>query len=131
VRDLTAGSHTIRVSLNGFATGERRVVVDPKRPAQTIAIELAAAGAARGGEQNRPSPRATAGASGGLEVITRPPGATVFIDGKPVGQTPLVLQAIEPGDHGIRLEQKGFRSWVSSVRITRGERSRVTASLEP
>jgi hypothetical protein len=131
VRDLAAGSHTIRVSLNGYATGERRVVVNPNRPLQTIAIKLVGARSARGGEQNGTSLQPTTGVGGGLEVISRPPGASVFIDGKPVGQTPLVLQSVEPGNHGIRLEQEGYRSWVTSVRITRGERSRVTASLGP
>jgi serine/threonine protein kinase len=131
LRDLTPGAHTIRVSLNGYGTREQRVVVDPKRPAQTIAMELVAPRAARGGEQNRAAPQPTAGAVGGLEVISRPAGATVFIDGKPVGKTPLLLQSVEPGNHGIRLEQEGYRSWVTSVRITQGERSRVAASLEP
>jgi hypothetical protein len=47
-----------------------------------------------------------------------------------VGTTPIVLAAIPAGDHAIRLEHDGSRTWSSSFHVVANERSRLTASLE-
>jgi hypothetical protein len=54
----------------------------------------------------------------------------VFLDGKPVGTTPLMVPSVAAGDHAIRLELDGYRPWASSVRMVAAESNRVTASLE-
>ena len=61
---------------------------------------------------------------------SRPQGATVFIDGKLAGATPLSVPAVPAGDHAVRLEREGYRRWTSSVRIVAPGQNRVTASLE-
>ncbi|PYR26106.1 MAG: PEGA domain-containing protein, partial [Acidobacteria bacterium] len=67
---------------------------------------------------------------GALTVDSRPQGATVFIDGKLAGATPLSVPAVPAGDHAVRLEREGYRRWTSSVRIVAPGQNRVTASLE-
>jgi hypothetical protein len=62
-------------------------------------------------------------------VESRPAGASVFLDGKLIGTTPLQLTT-DAGDHLVRLEREGYRQWSSTVRIVGGERHRVAASLE-
>ena len=42
-----------------------------------------------------------------LTVLTTPPGATVAIDGKPLGVTPLTVE-LRPGRHGVLLSRRGF-----------------------
>jgi hypothetical protein len=54
----------------------------------------------------------------------------VFLDGKSIGHTPLVLSAAAAGDHAIHLQLAGHKRWATSVRVVSGERSRVAASLE-
>ena len=57
-----------------------------------------------------------AGGSDQVKVMTNPPGATVFVDGKPRGQTPAVIDLDRKRDHGeLRLELTGFQP----VRIVR------------
>jgi hypothetical protein len=68
--------------------------------------------------------------AGVLVVESLPPGAEVFVDGKAVGTTPLVLARVDAGEHAVRLEREGYRRWSASVRIVTDERNRVTASLE-
>ena len=63
-------------------------------------------------------------------VDSRPAGARVFVDGNLVGTTPLLLDAVNAGDHGVRLELDGFNPWSTSTRIVGGERNRVSGSLE-
>jgi hypothetical protein len=54
----------------------------------------------------------------------------VFLDGRPVGTTPLVLTTAAPGEHAVHLDLDGYQRWATSVKIMSGERSRVAASLE-
>jgi serine/threonine protein kinase len=68
--------------------------------------------------------------SGSLVVESRPSGASVFLDGRRVGTTPLVLDTVKAGQYTIGLDIDGYKRWATSVRVTSGERSRVAASLE-
>ncbi len=68
--------------------------------------------------------------AGFLTVISKPAGASVFIDGRDVGKTPLALGTVTAGSHVVRLELAGYRRWSSSVRVVAGQKERVTASLE-
>jgi len=138
VRDLSSGAHRLRVLLDGYAMDERRVVISPSRPAQSVTIELARLRVAQRG--TAPSPVSpgpaptTPGTSGrftGILVLdSRPPGAKIFLDGTPVGTTPMLLPAVRAGEHAVRMEHDGYRNWSSSVRVVASERNRVTASLE-
>lgn len=68
--------------------------------------------------------------TGSLMVVSRPTGASVFINEKFSGTTPMLLEGLTAGDHSVRLDFAGYRRWTSSVSITSGSRSRVNASLE-
>jgi hypothetical protein len=127
MRELPQGSHTVRVMRDGFVTADRRVAITAARPAQSLTIELQRA-ATTSPEASSPS---TLGRfTGPLTVDSRPAGASVFVDGKPVGTTPLQLLSLDAGEHAIRLELAGYRRWTSSVRVVAGDQNRVTASLE-
>lgn len=65
-----------------------------------------------------------------LQVDSRPRGAQVFVDGRLVGTTPLLLSDVRPGTHAVRIDLRGHRRWVASVDVAPGERQRVAASLE-
>lgn len=77
-----------------------------------------------------PEPAAPVALIGSLRVESRPAGATVVLDGRRVGVTPLSLNNLEVGDHPIALELQGFRRWATSVKIVGGQQVRVGASLE-
>jgi hypothetical protein len=54
----------------------------------------------------------------------------VYIDGSLVGTTPMAIETVPAGDHTIGLAAAGYQRWTGSVRVSTGERARVTASLE-
>jgi hypothetical protein len=129
VRDLSQGAHRLTITRPGYTPEERRFVITPSRPAPSMTIALAPA------RTTAPPPRAAApgaaaGFAGGLAVDSRPAGAKVFVDGKLVGTTPMVLPSVSAGSHAIRLERDGYQRWSSSVRVVASEQNRVTASLE-
>jgi hypothetical protein len=131
LRGLTQGSHSVRLVREGYTPAERTVSFTAARPAQSLIVELPRPSAPSRVPVPPPSPSALDGRStGSLGIASLPPGATVYIDGKEVGTTPLRVPAIDAGSHVVRLERDGYGRWTSAVRIVAGEQMRVTASLE-
>jgi serine/threonine-protein kinase len=62
-------------------------------------------------------------------VASSPPGATVFLDGKEQGVTPVALTGLMHGDYRVRVEAPGFASWSTKVEVSHGETAGVTAPL--
>ncbi len=80
-----------------------------------------------------PVPRArTPSAQATLSVRSIPPGATVFLDGRRVGETPLVSADIPTGDVvELRLEMDGYQSYADAFYVPAGtERLERTATLK-
>lgn len=122
VQDLAYGTHTVRVTRPGYEPDTRRVTLSRRQPSASVTFTL---DPVRAAEPARPA------GAGGLVVESRPAGARVVLDGKPVGTTPLVLADVGAGPHQVRLEREGYRPWVTTTRVVAGERTRVAASLEP
>jgi len=76
-----------------------------------------------------PAPEPPSGPAA-MRVDSLPAGAQVFVDGRSVGYTPMVVGALVPGTHSIRMQMPGYRPWVSAVTLAPGARERVAASLE-
>jgi hypothetical protein len=62
-------------------------------------------------------------------VESRPVGATVTINGKPSGATPITINDLEPGEYRILMTMPGYRNFATTVRVVAGERARAAASL--
>jgi serine/threonine-protein kinase len=67
---------------------------------------------------------------GSLLVDSRPPKATVTIDGRPAGETKLTIEELSPGMHSVLIQLKGHRSVQSRVAIVAGEQTKLAVSLE-
>ena len=68
--------------------------------------------------------------SSAIEFETRPPGAEVYVDGRSLGVTPLLVPDISLGSHTIRFIIEGYREWTTIVEVVSGQSIRVAASLE-
>jgi hypothetical protein len=64
-----------------------------------------------------------------LSVTSSPKGATVHIDGKPVGKTPFE-DTLEPGKHLIRVSKRGHVTIEREITLAKGVRSRAEFPLE-
>lgn len=58
-----------------------------------------------------------------------PQGASVYIDGRYVGQTPLGSIYVEPGYHDIRMSKQGWRDWSETLLFNSGKREQINARL--
>jgi serine/threonine-protein kinase len=106
------GSHTVRVALPGFAPAQLgfEVVEDARTAPLKFALDAV---------------------SGTLRVRSEPNGASVRLDGKPSGTTPLEGLLVSPGLHEVRLEREGFGAWVRRVEARAGQTVELEARLTP
>lgn len=74
-----------------------------------------------------------AGAQQQAEVYIRstPPGASIAINGRTVGVTPLAIPVLPPGRHLVVATLRGFRPLYRTVGIEAGQQTVVDLALEP
>ena len=66
-----------------------------------------------------------------LRVQSEPAGAKVFLNDKPVGETPLSTETSEFGTALVRVSLRGHREWWGSVELESGVSRGVDVQLEP
>ena len=66
---------------------------------------------------------------GSLNVESTP-FATLYIDGKSMGETPSFISEVLVGNHELRLTKSGYKDYTESFSINKGERKQIKAELE-
>ncbi|MCL4227870.1 MAG: protein kinase [Myxococcales bacterium] len=105
--------------------------------ADTAAVAVAPPDAARGGVADAAAPAlvaspdaAPAPALATLEVVTRPPGARVVVDGAPAGTSPVVLRDRRPGKVALVVQKDGHAPLARAVDLAAGQHRTVELVLE-
>jgi TonB family protein len=107
---LTRGVHQVKVTRDGFVPAELGLEVTGEGPPIPLRFTLQPA-------------------TGTLRIESAPSRASVKLDGRDVGTTPVVALPVKPGGHELRVESAGFRPWVRRVNASLGETVRVSAHL--
>ncbi|NPA47179.1 MAG: PEGA domain-containing protein, partial [Thermococci archaeon] len=68
---------------------------------------------------------------GYLTVTSTPSGASVYIDGKYAGTTPLENYRLPTGDHTVKVGKDGYKTYTTTVDVSPGATSTVSATLHP
>ena len=97
----------------------------PPSPAGSALVSSAPPRASAPARVETPSHRGT------LVVQSTPAGATVFINNRPAGKTPLVMRSLPVGSRAVRLTLNGHANWSRGVQVVAGERTTVSAKLDP
>jgi tetratricopeptide (TPR) repeat protein len=66
---------------------------------------------------------------GTIVIDGAPDGASVFLDDRPVGKTPLEELLADPGQHSIRVEREGYKPLRAEVNVASGAGVSVRAQL--
>lgn len=66
-----------------------------------------------------------------VRIITEPDGATVSCDGVLRNASPVSLLDLQPGDHLLTVEKKGYKKVRRTVSVMQGEKVAVRLQLEP
>lgn len=56
-----------------------------------------------------------------LEVTTEPKDATVYIDEKEEGKTPLTMRDVQPGNHTLKIRKEGYEEVKKDLNIKKGK----------
>ena len=67
---------------------------------------------------------------GSLMIDGTPMDAVVYLDGKNVGNTPLIVNELLIGEHTVRLEKEGYDKQEKIIQIIEGREEIVTYNLE-
>ncbi|MEO5897652.1 MAG: PEGA domain-containing protein [Vicinamibacterales bacterium] len=131
IEQMAFRSYSVTVAQSGFVSAREEVRLTAGAPSRTVTLQLQrraapAAPPTRTSRETREEPIPP----GSLYIDSRPRGARVFVDGKPVGVTPVRVPDVPSGSHVVRLELPDHRPWTTSARVRAGEQERVSGSLE-
>lgn len=68
-------------------------------------------------------------ARGAASVVSDPPGAEVFLDGRSVGHAPILMKDMVRGTHYLRIEAPGVDPWAETVEVEPTQVAQVEVSL--
>lgn len=121
---VSAGQRTIKITKNGFAPFERRMLIVAGGK-QTISADL------QPGQKADASISQTSAALGfgTVSISSDPSGAEIYADDSLVGKTPTTIR-LTPGTHWIRILATGYKNWTQQVTVATGAESRVAINLE-
>lgn len=115
VEGLAEGTHLIEGKKDGYDAGEQSLDIK-KGEFKTIKLTLK--------EKTQPA------AAGTLQVSSNIQGATVTLDGKEAGKTPLLQPNVLPGPHVVSVAQTGYEELYLTVEVKAGETTEVRADLK-
>ena len=124
--------------VEGFAAGEIETSVEPPRTAandpsraqardQTPTRTPAAEERPTAPRTSQPEPPPAR--VGGLRVASEPSGATVVLDGRSVGKTPLTLGDVQPERYALVLQKDGYTPYSERVTVQAGEEASLRVTL--
>ena len=110
INDIKPGKHLVEVKMDDYETWSNDVTVEIGKDVDLTAIL-----------QLKP---------GTLTLISEPTDATVYIDDQKIGNTPLTIDAPDPGKHSIETRMDGYETWSRSIDFVHGKSITLTATLQ-
>jgi len=129
IENLAFGTYVIRIVQGGYRVAREEFTLSAHEPSRTLTMRLEPAAPAAPAPA-APAPSTPAVTTGSLYVDSRPRGASVSVDGRSAGQTPLTLPDVTAGTHVVRIEMEGKKPVTANPRVVAGQMERVTVSLE-
>ena len=109
LKKIPIGSHTIKLTKSGYNDVSKTVTVSSGKNS-LISESLS--------EQ-----------TGIISLSSSPSGASVYLDGKYKGTTPLILNGIPIGSHTIKLTKSGYNDVFKTVTVSSGKTSSISKNL--
>jgi hypothetical protein len=127
LRDLAAGPYLLQVARPGYAPHRERVTIASGGRERTLTFALEA-GVTSPGDAATPL-LAPAAAPGAIHVDSTPRGARVIVNGQFVGQTPLRIAEVRPGQHTVTLELADHSSVTRRAFVEPGQIVKLSVPL--
>ena len=109
---VSPGRHKVRVAIEGYAPAELTMQVVPGTAPPPLRFVLEPV-------------------TMKMTVTAQPEGASVSVDGRPLGETPIAAASMPIGMHEVRIEKRGYAPYIHNVEGSPGELVEVSATLTP
>lgn len=132
ITGVLSGTHQIKVTSTGYQEYSTGVSVTAGTIARVAASLQAQSGSTTTPTTNpttAPTKASSGTQTGTLSVTSTPKGACVYLDGTFRGLSPLTLTGVAGGSHELRLTRSGYQDYLTSVTVTGGKTTTVSASL--
>jgi hypothetical protein len=106
--ELPARAHEFAAHLDGWPNEQQKVDVDPQHENSVHFVF----------------------ANGSVKITSAPGGATVLANGKELGQTPLVIEEVKPGDVSYELKLTGYKPIPINGKVEPQQQAFLEARLE-
>jgi len=107
--DIPAGEYTIKLIANGYATVEDIVLIEKDKVTEFE-------------KKMR--------AIGGLNILTEPTDAQIYINDKLIGNSPIKLDNVSPGEYIVKVLAPGYAPDVKKVLVNKGKVQEYKAKLK-
>jgi len=122
IENLVAGEHKLRLKLDGYGDVEKTVSV-PAGKTGTVSELMTTVSEA--------TPYAVDSDYGEINVQSYPLNAIIYLNGRELySRTPTKFK-VAPGKYSIRIEFKGYQTYISDVEVSSGLTKTVAAVLTP
>lgn len=110
--ELGYGTYLVECRLPGYKSSIQEIQIGRNSATGTIAL-------------NPPIP-----IYGSVDINTTPADAEVWIDGKQVGTTPMLLSECIVGEHKLRISKLGYKDYTGNLTIKEGQTTTSSIALE-
>jgi predicted Ser/Thr protein kinase len=110
---VSVGQHTYEVRLRGMASRDGTFTIREEGHIVRLRVPLSS----------------DVSSTGIVEVRTIPPGATVFVDGKPAGGTTPMNFRVPAGSHTVTISLSGYRPVQRTVDVSAGQSTAINERL--
>ena len=129
--DTASGFHNLRIALSGYDDYVTGTTIEPAKTVLVQAV-LRNSTTAAGTTTVLPTVTTTTAApnqNGSVAVTSVPNGASVTLDGRYAGTTPVIIPEVEPGNHNISLTYPGYAPFNQSLSVGSSQTTAVNANL--
>jgi hypothetical protein len=134
---VSEGDHRVILHLDGYRNAQTIASVDQGQ-VFSFTPTLNPADAPQAGNSNPVTTRlgkffggGMRGDKGMIDFVTTPPGAKIFIQGRPMAFATPAHVPIPEGDYRIEFREPGYKPVQQNVHIEAGKRVKVQATLDP
>ena len=93
-------AHKLQVQKDGFVASDSSFTLEPgKTLGKTVTLR----------------PASEVAGTAAVQISTTPAGATVVLDGKGLGPTPVLIKELKPGSHNVSVSMQGYESRTEAV----------------
>jgi hypothetical protein len=134
---VAEGDHKVVVHLDGYRNAQTLATVD-RGQIFSFSPTLNPADARQAGNSNPVTTRlgkiflgGIRGGKGMIDFVSNPPGARIFIQGRPMAFATPAHVPIPEGDYRIEFRETGYKPIEENVHVEAGKGIRVAVTLEP